>query len=422
MATKISDFFNKTSPFSNQNGKLTYSLDTVTRNLPNAGGSYESPSVIPTGQNLQSSFTNVTPSASLPVANRQTSIFTPVPAQTQAQTQAPVIRSKYINPTTGKYFTPEEYANNIATKIPVSKNTGDIGRTAGDMITRPDQSAAELTTTSRNLNNARNDIAVGATDPYKAGTKSGIAFSPEELGAIEKAYAGVYDPLLNDVFTKLEAKQKEEESKTDQANKLEVLAKQFEYDKQLKSMSGDANGLTANQIQSSLDRINDDFRMDPAVQQYTQAAAGWDTLAKINPEKATSADDISAIYAFAKIMDPGSVVREGEYATVQKYAQSWAESFGFNAARIFSNTKFLSPQSVKNLQAAAKSKAASLENAYNSSRKTFEQRQNDILNGKIASGLPNYGYQTSLNESSNLPPTMVLNGQTLYLQSDGTYE
>jgi hypothetical protein len=28
------------------------------------------------------------------------------------------------------------------------------------------------------------------------------------------------------------------------------------------------------------------------------------------------------VYAFAKIMDPESVVREGEYETVKKYSQS----------------------------------------------------------------------------------------------------
>ena len=54
------------------------------------------------------------------------------------------------------------------------------------------------------------------------------------------------------------------------------------------------------------------------------------------------ADDIGFIYAFAKIMDPESVVRENEYITVQRYAQSWADNFNFSAQRIFTNTKFLS--------------------------------------------------------------------------------
>ena len=33
-------------------------------------------------------------------------------------------------------------------------------------------------------------------------------------------------------------------------------------------------------------------------------------------------------------MDPDSVVREGEYATVQKYSQTWGQKFGMDVNRI----------------------------------------------------------------------------------------
>jgi len=67
-------------------------------------------------------------------------------------------------------------------------------------------------------------MATGETDPYKAGNQSGIAYSPTELKAIENAYAGIYDPALNDVFTRLDAKQKEDaqitKDKKDQADRI----------------------------------------------------------------------------------------------------------------------------------------------------------------------------------------------------------
>lgn len=140
----------------------------------------------------------------------------------------PVKRSKYINPATGKYFqSPQEYGNYVATKIPVAT---DVPKYAGEATTNPDQSVIQLQSTARNLNNARNDIAVGATDPYKAGNKSGIAYSPQELSAIEKAYAGIYDPALNDVFARLKTKQDEETAAADAKQKLELLAQQHKYD------------------------------------------------------------------------------------------------------------------------------------------------------------------------------------------------
>ena len=165
-----------------------------------------------------------------------------------------------------------------------------------------------------------------------------------------------------------------------------------------------ASGLTPGQTISFRNAVIDDFRLDPAVQQYTKAAAGWTTLSGINTKSKTSADDIAAVYAFAKIMDPDSVVREGEYATIQKYAQSWAQAFGFNALRVVANTEFLSPAAVENLKKAAASKMKPLETAYQEARKTYEGRLTEF--GGNSSSLPNYGYApTSVsgnNDMSNM--------------------
>jgi hypothetical protein len=42
-----------------------------------------------------------------------------------------------------------------------------------------------------------------------------VAYSPQELKAIESAYAGVYDPAINSALAKLDAKQKADSAKTD---------------------------------------------------------------------------------------------------------------------------------------------------------------------------------------------------------------
>ena len=170
-----------------------------TRNLPNGGGSYQFPQ-----DNGGSMF-----------QGPQYTGITEPPVVEQ-----PKPRSKYINPATGKYYTPQEYANSVAMKIPASKGTGDVTQYAGDALSNPDESVNALNTRATNLNNARNDIATGTTDPYKAGNKSGIAYSPQELAAIESAYAGVYDPALNDVFSRLKTREDEQKRLQDREDKI----------------------------------------------------------------------------------------------------------------------------------------------------------------------------------------------------------
>jgi len=139
-------------------------------------------------------------------------IFTPQVETPTAPVEPEVdYYAKYRDPKTGEIMSPEEYAIYLGNKVP--KGTGEISNYAGDAMTNPNQTAQELTSRATNLNNSRNDIASGTTDPYGVGNKSGIAYSPTELKAIENAYAGIYDPALNDVFARLKTKQAEEEKK-----------------------------------------------------------------------------------------------------------------------------------------------------------------------------------------------------------------
>jgi len=115
--------------------------------------------------------------------------------------------SKYINPATGTPYTASEYADAMAKRA----GGGVIPNYAGDALGGAPKTAEELLNTARNLNNTRNDQAVGETDPLKIASESGIQYTPAELAAIEKARAGIFDPALNDVMNKLDAKTKADE-------------------------------------------------------------------------------------------------------------------------------------------------------------------------------------------------------------------
>lgn len=138
-----------------------------------------------------------------------------------------------------------------------------------------------------------------------------------------------------------------------------------------------ADGLTPRQTQqvSAQARTYDTNQVVKNTQVMSEAvsfASGLDSNTK-NP-----ADDQALIYAFAKAMDPNSVVREGEYATVQKYAQSWAESFGFNAQRIFSNTAFLTPQARQNMKKTIQSRFRAAQGQYKVVRESYVKKINKI--------------------------------------------
>lgn len=120
---------------------------------------------------------------------------------------------------------------------------------------------------------------------------------------------------------------------------------------------GEGSSKTTNQAMTLANRFN---AAEP-VKEYRYVRDAMRFAEQMTPK---STDDIGLIYAFAKAMDPGSVVREGEYATVQKYAQSWAEAFGFKAARVFSNQPFLSETARKQLKETLLQKAKVSERGY----------------------------------------------------------
>lgn len=183
----------------------------VTRTLPVTGEKYQSPVI-------------AQPTA--PVVPKPT----PVPAPTAPVGPAPVDYSKYTDPATGRVLSPQEYAEMLAKRV----TGGSVPNYAGNALTQGPQTSRQLTSTATDLNNQRNDIAVGATDPYSAASKSGIAYSPTDLAAIEKAYAGIYDPAIKDVFAKLEAKQKEDDAALSLKNNLALQAQKHKDDIELK--------------------------------------------------------------------------------------------------------------------------------------------------------------------------------------------
>lgn len=174
------------------------------------------------------------PTKASPVVSNKP-IFTAPQESKVPQGQAPAqqtpssIPSQWMKPDGGIY-TPEEVAANIASKMTSTKGTGDIGNISRGEFGGAQKTAEQLQAEAVNINNTRNDIAVGEKDPYKIASESGIAYTPAELAAIEKSYAGIYDPALTSAKAKLDAKVKSDEEEKEFNNSLKKLAVTHDYD------------------------------------------------------------------------------------------------------------------------------------------------------------------------------------------------
>jgi hypothetical protein len=116
---------------------------------------------------------------------------------------------------------------------------------------------------------------------------------------------------------------------------------------------------TANRVNS----IAGQFDGEPVVKNFSTIREAKMFVNDLGNNK-NPTDDQALLYAFAKAMDPGSVVREGEYSTVQKYAQTWAQNLGFNAKRVFSNVPFLTDEARRNMKDTIEKKYAAAEKNY----------------------------------------------------------
>lgn len=123
------------------------------------------------------------------------------------------------------------------------------------------------------------------------------------------------------------------------------------------------------------------FDNEQTVKEYQVMKEIKDTVNSIPDDTKSPSDQQNLVYAFAKAMDPGSVVREGEYATVQKYAQSVADRFGFKMQRLTSNAPFLTPEAIKTMKATINNRVNVTEKSYANVYDEYGRRINKVSGG-----------------------------------------
>lgn len=152
----------------------------------------------------------------------------------------------------------------------------------------------------------------------------------------------------------------------------------FQANLKAKAAAG-ASGLTPAQINTTVNSIAGAFDNESIVKEYNAIAGN---VAFIKTAGTSPTDDISRVYVFAKVMDPNSVVREGEYATVQEYSQALLEKLGLKGKRIFDNVGFLTSEARSFMLQTLNRKLAVSKVQYNQVKSEYQRQIDDAYQGK----------------------------------------
>lgn len=170
-----------------------------------------------------------------------------------------------------------------------------------------------------------------------------------------------------------------------------------------KASAASSGMLTPAQQQSTINAIAGAWDNEPIVKNYNIVAEGYQFAKNVaNKTNPTSADDQGLIYAFAKAMDPNSVVRESEYDTVQKYNQSMIQKGWADAKRLAANVAFLTPEARQNMIATIQQKYAAAEQNYKNVYNKYQQEINDVKTGQVGRGITDYSAAWDHQGSSNV--------------------
>lgn len=172
-------------------------------------------------------------------------------------------------------------------------------------------------------------------------------------------------------------------------------------------------------VQTRVQSLAGQFDNEQVVRNYNTIA---ESVHAAKTAGSSPTDDIQRVYAFAKVMDPNSAVREGEYKTVQDYSQALLQAYGLKAKRVFDNTGFLTPQARTFLQSTLNKRLESSKQNYDNIYNEYGRRINKITGGTDGKEyITDYGKAFDDTESGKLPETKTVGGK-VYVKVEGGWQ
>ncbi len=165
---------------------------------------------------------------------------------------------------------------------------------------------------------------------------------------------------------------------------------------QIKSTGG-GSGLTPAQINTTVNSIAGAFDNEPIVKDFNTINRAVQTFNSLGN---SATDDIQRVYTFAKIADPTSSVKEGEYDSIEKYSQALLQRSGLKVKRVFSATGILTPEARTAMSKTIQTSLTASQNSYNQVAKEYQRQIDDAYAGK-ARQITNY--QTPTTSTTQIP-------------------
>lgn len=137
-------------------------------------------------------------------------------------------------------------------------------------------------------------------------------------------------------------------------------------------------------IQGKVISIADGFGSKPNIRKYIEAVDSVNIVNGIDPKSKNPADHQQIIYAFAKALDPDSAVKEGEYETIRKYAQSAFSRYKKEITNAINGTGFLSEGAIRNIQTTMMNTLNSRKSVYQNTLNDTKKIINNIAGSNVA--------------------------------------
>jgi len=129
-------------------------------------------------------------------------------------------------------------------------------------------------------------------------------------------------------------------------------------------------------IQGKIISQSEKFSGSDIVKKYNSTVDSINVINGISSASENPADHQTIVYAFAKALDPDSAVKEGEYETIKKYAQSMVSRYGKEITNAINGTGFLSEKAISDIKTTMnnnlKSRTPQYENLKNETARVID--------------------------------------------------
>ena len=290
---------------------------------------------------------------------------------TQSGISPEALEQKFATNPTG---TIQEIVNQVSQTAGLSQLNTQIQNLTQQQKELADKKVQELNEITNNpwISESLKQRKIGNLDSKYQGLEqniqSALQIATNQLGNAEEQVRYVTTQAINQYNTQ----QTLDETRSQNAIENSLALAKLQQDKT-------AGGLTPAQINTTVNSIAGAFDNEQTVKDYNVIKRQVQVFNSLG-ESAT--DDIQRVYAFAKIADPTSAVKEGEYNSIEKYSQALLQRVGLKVSRVFLATGILTPEARTAMSTTIQKSLDAAKTSYDQVYNEYQRQIQDAYSGK----------------------------------------